>query len=278
MGERAVIYDITDDWTSLTQSPKLASLIAGQDADLCRRADATIVCSERLQEMKRPLTRSLHLIPNGVDAAHYRHVLDGTGPYPAESERWTRPVFGYTGTIHPDRVDVDLIEAVARRMTTGTIVLLGPDMLRPDERLRLLATGRIALPGQVAYQDIPRWMRAFDVCITPHRVTRFTESLNPIKLWEYLAAGKPIVSTPVAGFRDFAHVVRLAGTAESFLAAAVEAVGEAATPDGQRLQEQRRAIAREHSWERRGDDIVAVLQSVVARADSAESNEPMAAS
>jgi glycosyltransferase involved in cell wall biosynthesis len=97
-------------------------------------------------------------------------------------------------------------------------------------------------------------MRAIDVCVVPHRMTAFTESLNPIKLWEYLAVGKPIVSTDVAGFRDYSHLVRIARTANEFVAAMTEAQAE-----GLSRVEERRAVAREHSWRRRVDAIEAVI-------------------
>jgi teichuronic acid biosynthesis glycosyltransferase TuaH len=256
MRERGVVYDITDDWTSLSQSPRLAQLTREQDEELCCRADATIVCSQRLFEMKQGTAKRLHLIPNGVDARHYEQVLDENTPRPPETATWKRPVWGYTGTIHPDRVDVELVEAVARQMRRGTIALVGPDMLSEADRARLLATGRVALTGPVPYAELPKWMSAFDVSITPHRVTPFTESLNPIKLWEYLAAGKPIVSTPVAGFRNYPQWVSLASDAESFVNAAEAVLSEWPTKS-----QGRQAEAARHSWQLRVDVIEVVLAS-----------------
>ncbi len=259
VGEAGVVYDVTDDWTSLDQPAAVRRRTVAQDADLCRRADAVIVCSQRLYDLKAGTTRSLHLIPNGVDADHYRTVDDpATSAPPAAG--WPRPVLGYTGTVHPDRVDVGMIRAVAQRWP-GSVVLVGPDHLRPDD-LAALDLPNVRRVGPVAYGQVPAYMAGFDACIVPHRVTPFTESLNPIKLWEYLAAGKPIVSTPVAGFRDFPHLVRLAGTADEFLAAAHAAVAEVGTDVGLRLRDQRRAVARDHSWEKRVDNIVGVLRSV----------------
>lgn len=257
MGEAAIIYDITDDWTTLTQSPALAQRTADQDAALCRRADATVVCSERLYAMKRETAKHLHLIPNGVDADHYKDVLDGMGPLPPPADGWAKPVLGYTGTIHPDRVDVALVEALAERFRSGTVALVGPNLLGGEDRQRLLACGNVVLTGPVPYARIPETMRAFDVCITPHRMTAFTESLNPIKLWEYLAAGKPIVATDVAGFRDYPRFVRLASDADGFGQAVEEALSEKDAAAG----EARRAEARRHSWEARLDQVVDVLLS-----------------
>jgi glycosyltransferase involved in cell wall biosynthesis len=256
-GERGggVIYDVTDDWTTLTQSPRAQALIVRQDAELCRRARAVIVCSKRLAEMKRSLARDVHLIPNGVDADHYAQVLESKGPLPDETRTWTRPVLGYTGTVHPDRVDVELVRGVAQGLSKGSVVLLGPNHL-PASDLERLALPNVFMPGPVPYARVPQYMRAFDVCITPHRATAFTESLNPIKLWEYFAGGKPIVSTDVAGFREYPQLVHVAGgpSADEFLAMVREALAE-----GPERAEARRSEARRHSWQSRVDEIEAVL-------------------
>src|SRR5207245_1179743 len=106
--------------------------------------------------------------------------------------------------ITDDWTCLDQSAAAGRRTRAqdGALVFIGPAFLSEAERARLTATGRVHLVGAVPYMQLPAYMRAMDVCIMPHRMTAFTESLNPIKLWEYLAAGKPIVSTDVAGFRD----------------------------------------------------------------------------
>ncbi len=103
-------------------------------------------------------------------------------------------------------------------------------------------------------------MRAFDVCIVPHKVTPFTESLNPIKLWEYLAAGKPIVATDLAGFRDFPDLVSITKTYDQFIAACLAAPYE--DPKRPTL---RQIEARKHSWHRRVDQIEQVLEHCVHR-------------
>lgn len=256
MGECSVIYDITDDWSEFTQSAALRALTIAQDSELCRRADAVIVCSEELLKKKQSLARNLHLVKNGVDAAHYECVLDATGPLPPEADAWQKPVFGYTGSIHPDRVDVDLVEKIARAFPSGTVALIGPMMLSADDQAMLRACGNVVMTGPVAYARLPELMRAFDVCITPHRVTPFTESLNPIKLWEYLAAGKPIVSTDVAGFRDYPEHVRIAKDHDAF----IEELGEALGNDAGKSNA-RRIEARAHSWDVRVKQIEYILHA-----------------
>lgn len=260
MGESAVVYDITDDWISLTQSPALTRLIEAQDAALCARTDAVIVCSEKLYEMKQGMTSRLALIPNGVEAEHYAAVLDGSLPLPAEAAHWPRPVFGYTGTLHPDRVDVPLVTDLARGLPSGSVALVGPDHLRPEDHAALGALPNVFLTGPKPYAQLPEYMRAFDVCITPHRVTPFTESLNPIKLWEYLAAGKPIVSTNVAGFRDYPQFVSIASGADEFIR-----LSQAALTEAPAVGKARQVEASRHSWDARLDAVEDVIAACLNR-------------
>lgn len=255
MGEKGLIYDITDDWISFNQSEALRQRIAQLDAELCRLADCTIVCSQRLFDLKADIAKQLELVPNGVDAAHYARVTGDEPPHPITRD-WKKPVLGYTGSIHPDRVDVDLVVALAKEFTQGTIALVGPDMLPATYREKLRAYPNVVLSGPLPYSEIPDAMRAFDVCITPHRETDFTQSLNPIKLWEYLAGGKPIVATDVAGFRDYPQLVKVASGAPAFIAACHEALR------GDNLRNQRQTVARSSSWEARLDHVERIIGEV----------------
>ena len=256
MGERAVIYDITDDWISPIQSERLRRLITAQDKELCRKADAMIVCSPKLFAMKRPLAKNLFEVANGVETEHYSRVLSAE-PAADVAAHWTHPVFGYTGTIHPERVDVELVLTLARSAPGGTVALIGPDLLTPADRVRLDAAGNVVRTGPVPYRLLPDYMRAFDVCITPHCQSEFTESLNPIKLWEYLASGKPIVSTDIAGFREFPQFVALASDPECFVAACHTALQEPSSAAAARLEE-----AKKHTWNARIDSVMSILSGV----------------
>lgn len=251
----ALIYDVTDDWISLTQSDLDRERTILADRILCHRADATIVCSEKLRDLKTHLvpTGRLHLIPNGVDADHYATVLQ-PGPISENLAALPRPIYGYTGTLHPDRLDLELLIRTAA-LVRGSFSLIGPNFLTASERHMLASTGKIHILPAVPYERIPEAMRAFDVCITPHRVTDFTESLNPIKLFEYLAAGKPIVSAPVAGFRDYPDLVRLAATPQEF-AAALNAAATEAHSRAAAMQPE----ARKHSWQSRVAQIEAIFE------------------
>jgi teichuronic acid biosynthesis glycosyltransferase TuaH len=252
MNEKAVIYDITDDWAMAPSfSERERKLIVQQDRDLCHRADIVIVCSDALEASRRGRCKQLLHLPNGVDIAKYAAIPDEATPGSRP-----HPVFGYTGTIHPDRFDVNLVATLAAAFPTGSFVLVGPNHLSRADEDKLSRFGNVHITGAVPYARIPEVMSEFDACIVPHVESKFTNSLNPLKLWEYLASGKPVVSTNVAGFAAYPQFCRIATGPDAFVQACRDALGEnGANRAG------RRAEAGKHSWDQRVDTLLEALTS-----------------
>lgn len=259
---KRVIYDITDDWTRGFPPGRTRNKIMADDKALCQLANDVIVCSERLFELKHSQCASVSLIPNGVDIDTYKKV--GATRPPKITKDWQPPVLGYTGTLHGARLDVEMLSSIADAWD-GTIALVGPDHLGKDS-IKLDRSDNIVRTGPVPHHDLAAWMSAMDVMIVPHRITAFTESLNPLKLWEYLASGLPIVSTPVAGFRDFPDCVRLADGHHDFVNRCLDAVSE-----GMERCHTRRQVASQHSWSQRVDVIDALLINACERASASPS-------
>jgi glycosyltransferase involved in cell wall biosynthesis len=145
------------------------------------------------------------VIHNAVDVAAYRHPQ----PRPADLPAGATAV--YVGTIHRDRLDLDLCVDTARAVAgRGRLVLVGPAPLEPRDR-QLLEGAGVLLLGARPKELVPAYLQHADVLVVPHVVTPFTESLDPIKLYEYAAARRPVVSTPVAGFREArSEMIRIA--------------------------------------------------------------------
>ena len=254
VGESAVIYDITDDWTQFGSAYERTTTTA-QDEYLCQRADLTIVCSQSLLETREKRCRKILYLPNGVHLEHYQNLEQHT----KFQNRWPAPVFGYTGTLHPERTDANLISDVARAFPEGSVVLVGPEHYDAATHEKWDSLGNFYRIGSVPYAEIPRYMAAFDVCIVPHCETAFTQSLNPIKLWEYLASGKPVASTNVAGFRDFPELCHIGSSKDNFLAACRAALSE---KNDEVRARQRREIAKDHSWDTRLDVLTEALETL----------------
>jgi len=190
------LYDITDDWLAAHRSPAEHQRLAREEVYLLEHCDEVVVCSPSLRRSKHP--RRVTLIPNAVDVELYRI------PHGRPDDLPSGPYAVYVGTLHTDRLDVGLCEATARALgADGRLVLVGPELLSPHERVRLETAGAVLL-GRRHHTAVPAYLQHAEVLVVPHLVNAFTESLDPIKAYEYAAVGRPVVTTPVAGFRELA--------------------------------------------------------------------------
>lgn len=211
------LYDVTDDWVAADRpQAEHARLLRGEEL-LLRRAEVVTVCSPELARRKAA-TRPVELVTNGVDLTRYRTPAPRPRDLPAE------PVALYVGTLHRDRLDVELCLATQRALDgTGRLVLLGPVALDAADAARLAAAG-VLLLGARPHAEVPGFLQHADALVVPHVLDRFTDSLDPLKLYEYRAVGRPVVSTPVAGFRDTADPRVRAVPPQDFPAATLRAV------------------------------------------------------
>ncbi|HEY3673385.1 MAG TPA: glycosyltransferase [Acidimicrobiia bacterium] len=248
------VYDITDDWLLASGPGRARRRLAAAERRLLRHADAVVVCSPALASSRRPQRDDLVLIPNAVDHEHF------VRPRARPDDLPPGPVAVYVGTLHEDRVDVELVATIADTLPPVQIVLVGPSSLSSASGARLDACTNVHRLGARPYDDVPAYLQHADVVIVPHVVTPFTESLDPIKVYECLAAGRPTVATPVAGFRDAGAPVVLATGPRDFAAAVTAAL--TAAPDGSSAA----AGASVPSWHERGQQFGAVVQATRAPA------------
>lgn len=255
-----VLYDITDDWSTAGGTEAWLAQVRRDDEAMAQIADAVVVCSQSLYVGKQErFGDKLYLVPNGVDLEHFAKVDTARLADDMRALPDYDLTLGYSGTAHPDRLDVDLVASIAKARPDWAWVFIGPNHL-PTQTQAKLDLPNVCFLGPRPYADLPGYLAGVDVCVTPHLVSAFTESLNPIKLWEYLAVGKPIVSTPVAGFRDFASEVAVAGLPEEWIDALQRIV---AMTDDEKVEARmrRREQVAAHGWSARVDQLEAVLQS-----------------
>ena len=230
-GEEKVLYYCVDDHASFSGYDR--EQVLRDERELCRRADLVVTTSAALQQAKAPLNPDTILVPHGVDYEHFAAALSETLEVPADLASIPRPRLGFFGLIR-DWVDLDLLAAVARSRPEWHFVLLGDWTvdLAPYRRL-----GNLHFLGRKAYATLPAYCKGFDVGLIPFKVNELTRAVNPIKLREYLAAGLPVVSTPMPEVRAYEHLVAVAETPRAF-AAAVEAALASDGPDARRQRSQ----------------------------------------
>ncbi|MGE5177405.1 MAG: glycosyltransferase [Hyphomicrobiales bacterium] len=235
-----VVYDMID--APLHFAPVPPRLVPRWEG-LLRRADRVVVTSGPLRSLAMSGgARAADLVGNGVEAARFDPARVAPAALPGDPEA---PVLGYVGSLH-SWVDVPLLEALARALPATRVVLVGP---APPAVAATLARAAGAIPnlhwiGPRPYVDVPGIVRAFRVGLIPFRRTPLTEAVNPVKLYEYAAAGVPCVTTrfsdEVEGWREAA---RVADDEPSFVAAVRAALDAPADPAPLL------AFARRHDWD-----------------------------
>lgn len=247
------VYDVTDDWLLSIYPPRELRRQQHNDAEMLHRAAEVVVCSPALAAT-RGRQRRVHLIPNGVDVAHFRT------PQPRPADLPAGRIVLYTGSLVVGRLDFDLCVELARGVRDkATFTLVGPSSLTPDQEERLVRAGAV-LVGARPYSSMPGYLQYADVLAVPHAINTFTESLDPIKARETLAVGRPTVTTPVAGMRDLADPV-LVVPSESFVQQVVRLLDAPAVPPGPGPMPVAPA-----SWTDRAKEFLAVIETASAAA------------
>lgn len=256
-------YLVVDDYVGLAPDASGARRIAASHERSLREADVVWAISETLAGAIRPLRADVRLTATGVDHARFA-AARGRPAHPLVA-RTSSPRIGLLGVLN-DRIDWELIESVARRrpdwrfLLVGAVRHAGPETAPALERLRHL--GNVTLLGEVREDEIPACIAGFDVGLIAYRRGRGTLGINPLKLYQYLAVGKPVVATPLPTVVDFGDVVRLAGDTDAFeraIEASLKETGEADAVE----RRQRRAAASD--WSAIAADRIATLTDRLGR-------------
>jgi glycosyltransferase involved in cell wall biosynthesis len=176
----------------------------------------------------------------------------GTPSAPCWQDEGRAPRLGYSGWIMP-RTDLDLLARVATRRPDWSLVLVGPQYRDTLDRSGLRKQANVSYLGEVPYQELPGLMRSFDVCLIPHRDLPYTRSMSPLKLYQYLASGRPIVATDVAGLEPAREHLEIATTEDAF----IEAIDRVLSTDTVERSRVRLAAAARATWDARVDEMLA---------------------
>jgi glycosyltransferase involved in cell wall biosynthesis len=239
-GVTGVVYDCMDELANFRFAPPD---IAEREAALLAAADVVFTGGYQLFRAKSARHENVHFYGCGVDCEHYSKALLPDTEVAADVADLPRPVFGYFGVID-ERLDYELIDHLAQSHPQGSVVMVGPTA--KVDPATLPQTPNIHWLGQRAYADLPALVKGFDVCLMPFALNEATKFINPTKTLEYMAAGKPIVSTAVPDVvRNFTPIVHIARNSAEF---ARVAGASAARPEAF-LVKQGIARAAEASWE-----------------------------
>jgi UDP-galactopyranose mutase len=237
----ATVYDCMDELAAFKGA---SSLLSQYEAELMTRASLVLTGGQSLFEAKRHLHSNIHPFPSSVDIAHFAQARRIVSE-PGDQAHIPRPRLGFFGVID-ERMDVALLDAVAEARPDWHLVMVGP-VVKIDPA-SLPRRANIHYLGSKSYGELPQYLAGWDVALLPFARNAATRFISPTKTPEYMAAGKPVVSTSI---RDVVRaygkrgLVRIADDAPSFVAACLEAMGE----DASVRMTQADAFLRHTSWD-----------------------------
>ena len=242
------VYDCMDELSGFHGAP---SVLREREQALFAAADLVFTGGQSLYEAKRAHHPSVHAFPSSVDAEHFRQARSATAADdPPDQRDIPHPRLGFFGVID-ERLDLELLGGAAELRPDLHFVVLGP-VVKIDAAL-LPQRPNIHYLGGKKYAELPAYLGGWDVAIMPFALNAATRYISPTKTLEYLAAGKPVVSTAihdvVKPYGD-AELVRIAANAEEFVAAAQAALDECGTPHGEKRRQACDAFVATTSWDR----------------------------
>lgn len=248
-----VCYDCVDNWPDFLDG-KRSQEIREKEIHLLSRVDLVIVTSRALQKRMQKHTENVHLVPNGVEVEHFSSTILDDLPIPADIQGLQKPLIGYVGTV-AIWLDFDLILYAAQKRENYNFVFVGP--LGGINTAKYNHIKNLYFLNSRPYQVLPNYIKHMDVMILPFKVNELTESVDPIKAYEYLAAGKQVVATDMPELYKFENLVRIAESKYKFVDLLDESLHE--IKSGKHNPQIRFERIQDHTWTKRGEQVEKVL-------------------
>ncbi len=242
MGARLSIYHCIDDITQNDYTDKHGTDL---ENDAIRQADITLVTSTNLQKLKAPFSDWVETYFNAAEVAIFHQVWQHKYPCPVELAGRSGRVIGFVGNLDALRIDYPLLKQVAETYPQHTLLLVGPVNSPEPAELGLDQMPNVVMAGSRRLADLPPLLQYMDCVLIPFRCNTLTRSIYPLKINEYIAAGKPVVSTSFSDdIRGFADCIYLAGEASEFMAH----IGNALAEDNPAQVQRRIDVANTNTW------------------------------
>ncbi|MES2981055.1 MAG: glycosyltransferase [Verrucomicrobiota bacterium] len=240
LGESIIVYDCMDE---LTQFNGASPLLRQREYELTLRADLIFCGGRKMRDKRLPYNSNTHFYGTGVDCGHFGRVLSDELEVDPEIAALPGPVLGYFGVVD-ERIDYDLLAALADAHSDWSIAMVGP--IAKVDPATLPRRHNLHWLGGRPYERLPAITKGFSVCLMPFALNAATEFINPTKALEYMAAGRPVVSTALDEVRtNFSPISQVANTHAEFIAMCKREVD---SPDQSRIRSGV-SLAAENTWE-----------------------------
>lgn len=256
---KLVVYYCIDNFSA---SSHQARKIVASENRLLAKADLVFVTSKSLYDRCSKFAKNVSIFPYGVNMDVYAKALDGKVEPPNDIASVRRPIIGYVGGIHK-WIDFALVKYLAAKDLGRSFVFVGPLQREIDD---FNGMPNVHFLGQKNYDQLPAYVSQFDVCLIPYLLTEYTKNVYPTKINEYLALGKPVVSTAIPEVKAYnernGEIVSIAGSNEDFSSQVDKAIAERSDQNVRRKRLE--VAAREGSWKLKIEKMSALIEAKIA--------------
>lgn len=259
-----VVYHCSDDYTN---QPSFPRSFRDLERSLINRSDLVVCTAEELRRAKAPMNPQTHTVTNGADIGHFITTQDASTQVAPEIAGLPGPVVGYVGTVF-EWLDVPMLARAARARPDWSFVFIGP--VTTDVGA-ISGLPNVHLLGPRPYSELPRYLKGFDVATVPFVINYVTLRASPVKFYEYLASGVPIVATKLPDLERFAATAELFTTYDEFISGLDRAVADK-SPESKAAR-MREADA--NSWQSRFTQVDRLIdEALVRRAETSPEGGP----
>jgi len=255
-------YDCVDDFSAFPIYKKIKQRVIREEERLCRAADLVFTTSQRLYTGKKTLNPATYLVSNVADFNHF-HQAGRPGVIPEDLKKIPAPRLVFAGAVSSYKLDFALLRYLAEKRPSWQIILIGPvgDGEYVTDLAGVESLPNVHLLGFKPYTEIPDFLRGADVLLLPYRISEYTESMMPLKFHEFMATGKPLVSTPLPALAGYRSLLAVGENHGEFLAA----VEKALSGERDEMKTRRIETARENDWEKRISTLLRHVREAVEK-------------
>lgn len=248
-------YSTMPDYSTMRKKRRLEQL----ERELIKRCDLIFTTSMNLYHQKKQLNEKTFLVENVGDFEHFNKVNHGKLKLPQDFPNVSFPVIGFIGAMDHYKVDFDLIEFIADTRPQWHLIMIGSRMNSKDKRAPYPIRNNIYYLGGKEYSNLPDYVAQFNICIIPYKINEYTKNVFPIKFFEFLATGKPVVTTALPALLQYKSIVNISQSYDEFL----HAIEKSLYHDSEDQKKERLQIAKNHTWESRKDRLLFHIQKAL---------------